>query len=64
MTTHSFFSPWMRLLWLFLSAVSGATARERQTLDFGWRFNLGDVPGAEVPAFDDGGWRSVDLPHD
>jgi len=32
--------------------------------DSGWKFNLGDLPGAEKTAFDDTGWRSLDLPHD
>jgi len=29
-----------------------------------WRFHKGDAPGAEAPAFEDGGWRPVSLPHD
>ena len=33
-------------------------------MDPGWRFTLGDPAGAERPAFDDRGWRRVDLPHD
>jgi beta-galactosidase len=39
---------------------------QRQTANFddGWRFHLGDVPGAEQPAFDDAKWRTLDLPHD
>jgi beta-galactosidase len=34
--------------------------------DFGssWKFNLGDVTGAEQAAFDDSGWRTLDVPHD
>ncbi len=38
----------------------------RQTLDFdkGWRFNLGEVAGAEKPATSDAKWRSLNLPHD
>ena len=32
-------------------------------LDDGWRFHLGDAPGAEAPAFDDGAWEQVRLPH-
>ena len=30
----------------------------------GWSFHLGDTAGAEAAAFDDSGWRSLDLPHD
>ena len=32
--------------------------------NLGWRFHLGEVPGAEAPAYDDQRWRQVDLPHD
>lgn len=30
----------------------------------GWRFNLGDIAGAEGKNFDDSGWRPLSLPHD
>ena len=30
----------------------------------GWKFNRGDVTGAQSTTFSDSGWRSVDLPHD
>ncbi|HVZ89394.1 MAG TPA: glycoside hydrolase family 2 TIM barrel-domain containing protein [Polyangia bacterium] len=30
----------------------------------GWKFHLGDVTGAQQPAFDDSGWRSLRVPHD
>jgi beta-galactosidase len=39
-------------------------AQQTQTFDRDWRFHLGDVPGAEQPAFDDSKWRSLDVPHD
>jgi len=32
--------------------------------DFGWRFRKDDAKGAELSAFDDSGWRILDLPHD
>ena len=32
--------------------------------DFGWKFYLGDVNGAQERDFDDTHWRSLDLPHD
>jgi beta-galactosidase len=32
--------------------------------DSGWKFNLGDVSGAEIAAFNDSQWRTLDLPHD
>ena len=39
---------------------------QRQTANFdhGWRFHLGDVPGAQDPALADRSWRTLDLPHD
>src|SRR5439155_6831036 len=52
-----------------VAAAEGDTApnarqvRER-LFDEGWRFFRGDAPGAEVPSFDDSGWRALDLPHD
>jgi beta-galactosidase len=30
----------------------------------GWKFNLGDVSGANTPGFDDSKWRVLDVPHD
>ena len=30
----------------------------------GWKFNLGDVSGAQSTTFSDASWRSLDLPHD
>jgi beta-galactosidase len=30
----------------------------------GWRFNLGDVTGAQAIAFDDSTWRHLNVPHD
>ena len=41
-----------------------AAQRQRLSMDPGWRFMLGDHPGAEQPRFDDHGWRTLDLPHD
>src|SRR5271165_4321770 len=41
-----------------------ANEHREQSFDDGWRFNRGDAPGAEDPAFDDLAWRKVDLPHD
>ena len=32
--------------------------------DSNWKFQPGDVSGAEARAFDDQGWRTVQLPHD
>jgi hypothetical protein len=47
-----------------LAAATPAHAA-RAVYDFnpGWRLAVGDPPGAAGPAFDDGGWRAVSLPH-
>ncbi len=37
--------------------------RVRERFNAGWRFLRADAPGAEQPAFDDGGWEAVGLPH-
>ena len=38
--------------------------REKQSVDFNWRFQLGDQAGAENISYDDSHWRTLDLPHD
>jgi beta-galactosidase len=38
--------------------------RVRDSFDFGWKFFMGDAPGAQQPNFADASWRDVDLPHD
>lgn len=38
--------------------------RQRQSIDFDWKFKLGDVKGAEKVSFDDTQWRILNLPHD
>jgi beta-galactosidase len=45
------------------AADSAATSRDR-SFDSGWRFLRADVPGAEAVGFDDGKWRTLDVPHD
>ncbi len=41
-----------------------AQGRTTARFDAGWKFHLGDVPGAKATAYDDSGWRPLDLPHD
>ena len=43
---------------------SAQSARYETLFDDNWKFFKGDVAGADAPAFDDGAWRKVDLPHD
>jgi beta-galactosidase len=41
-----------------------ADARVTEDFDAGWLFSRGDFAAAMMPAFDDGGWRPLNLPHD
>ena len=43
--------------------VPPASARATYNFNTGWKFNFGDVTGAEKPEFDDAKWESVSLPH-
>ncbi len=52
------------LLFLLLAPATGAAQRRTLNFDRGWRFHLGDVTGAQDPAFADSGWRRLDVPHD
>ncbi|MEI6605167.1 MAG: glycoside hydrolase family 2 TIM barrel-domain containing protein [Verrucomicrobiota bacterium] len=40
------------------------TGRARREFDADWRFFKGEAQGASERAFDDTGWRRLDLPHD
>lgn len=39
-------------------------AHREQDFNDNWKFQLGDVKGADAPTFDDSQWRTLDLPHD
>ena len=56
-------SPRLLLLLQSGAALLAATPRD-QPFDADWRFQRGDAPGAESPAFDDAAWRTLDVPHD
>jgi len=49
---------------LLCSMSVGAQDRVVTSMNFGWKFHAGAVDGATSTAFDDSGWRDVDLPHD
>ncbi len=61
-------------LWLGALVAAGASStraddlpaagERRASFDHGWRFQKGELPGAEAPGFADGAWRTLDLPHD
>ncbi len=55
------------MLVLLISACSAPKIdyiKRNYPFDSGWKFNLGDLPGAEMANFEDAQWRSLDLPHD
>lgn len=52
---------------LSLSAsATPALGQSREVLDFNfdWKFEYGDIPGAQAVTYDDSNWRAVNLPHD
>lgn len=49
------------IMWLGSNQIS---ARDVFTLNTGWRFTKGDIPGAHEPGFNDSGWEKVNVPHD
>src|SRR5215472_14332434 len=73
----------LQILLFILVALGGsvfAGQREVASLDFGWRFHRGNIPGIEADSstngnmspspgflsstYDDSSWQSVDVPHD
>ena len=44
--------------------VVGWAQRSEELIDFGWKFQYGDIANAEAAGFDDSNWMQVDLPHD
>lgn len=60
-----------RLTLLFALFLAAQTVLQAQVsfgtsekINDGWQFNLGDEADASMPGFDDGKWRTLDLPHD
>ncbi|EMI21661.1 beta-glycosidase [Rhodopirellula maiorica SM1] len=54
----------MKKLLLILLFVANVAQAERSSFDDGWKFQLGDISGAEATSFDDSRWRTLDVPHD
>jgi beta-galactosidase len=48
----------------FADAGKPAQLERRSNFDSQWRFFKGDTEGAQSAAFNDGSWRTLDLPHD
>lgn len=57
-----FFS--LAILFLGFAVQASAEGRKIESFNYGWRFVLDDVAGAEQPQFDDSQWRTVNVPHD
>lgn len=51
------------LFLLFVIALTVYPNRTKQNFNRGWMFHLGDILGAQQPAFDDHNWESIGLPH-
>ena len=46
------------------TAFAAPSPRTRALFDDDWKFHRGDASGASDPKFDDGAWRTLDVPHD
>jgi beta-galactosidase len=51
------------LMWIGMQTVY-SQPRVRQNFNQDWKFYLGDEGAAKSPDFNDGGWRTLTLPHD
>ncbi len=49
---------------IFFSGLASADTARCASFDSDWKFNLGDIAGADKPEFTDSAWRKLDLPHD
>jgi beta-galactosidase len=49
---------------LITSICSAESTRTYIDIDSDWLFSRGDFPSGAMPAFDDSGWRKLNLPHD
>lgn len=52
------------IMLLFVMQTIAATEREVILMNFGWKFQLGEVENGEKPQLDDSQWRHLDLPYD
>ncbi len=52
------------LAFLILASLSGCGSKKNTGFYQHWKFNLGELPGAQEPGFDDTGWEDVSIPHD
>jgi hypothetical protein len=57
------FLPCLLLLFVCPALHASDSPRQKLLIDAGWRFQPGDIAGAERPGFDDQHWQSIGLPH-
>lgn len=48
---------------VYVNAVENPSERSLNFND-NWKFNLGDIKGAEAKSFDDSKWENISVPHD
>jgi beta-galactosidase len=59
--------PKVFLVWVFAAfpfRSPASSARVSEDFDANWLFSKSDFASAMMPAFDDGNWRKLDVPHD
>ena len=68
MKTRTIFKNVLNLMVAGIMMVSCSSSEQKvrdiSDFDQNWKFNLGDVPEASGPAFNDSSWRVLNLPHD
>ena len=53
------------LITIVIAGCAGSgEVRQTQSFDSNWRFNAGDIKGAESPDYNDSSWLKVNVPHD
>ena len=52
------------LQFISCTPISSDKTRQRESIDFDWKFQLGDIHNAELVNFDDTNWRQLNVPHD
>jgi beta-galactosidase len=57
------FGKWLLAVAVMVGLSCWAAERTVLPLESGWRFHLGEVPGAEQPGFADAAWDAVTVPH-
>ena len=55
---------WTLMAVTLMGVASVSAQRSVETLNFGWRFQAGDIENGEAVGLNDEGWRVVNVPHD